>query len=283
MFVKHAQNLSAEATTPNRFPSESIWGSFPMAEHLANPGKYFHWFDDFSVTPSLTSATTAVNRYAYMSYIDTSNTIATLLTEKMLGVLRLSADATDNDSPTISLAGDSVPVMISDTAGDDMPLWFEGRWRKSSVTDNQAAMFLGLTEETRCVDNGVLIDDTGVLADIDHIGFNVAHDNGEELNFAWVKSGQTDVELMAALDSLVASTWYKSGFRYVPSNDTTKRIVVYQNQVEQSTYGTGTQISNAAFPDGEEQTFTCCLKTGEATAVTLDLDWVRLAQKMRDT
>ena len=274
------------AEDTSRFRSGPIWATFPMTRHLYNPGHFVWWWDDFDVTPALTSATTAINRYPYMSYIDTSNTIVKLATEKMLGVLRLSADATDNDGPVVSMAGDANCVVISDTAGDDMPLWFESRWRKSSVTDNQCAMFNGLCEETRAIDDGLLIDDTGVLADIDHIGFNVAQDNGEELNFAFTKSGQTDTELIAAMDSLAADTWYKDGFKYQPavtSKPAAQRVAVFLNGSEQSTYVTATQIAAATFPDAEELQWAFGIKCGEATAVTGDVDWVGFAQEKRNS
>jgi hypothetical protein len=280
----HRQNLSAEVATPDRFTSKSIWASFPVRDALDDFTRYSRWEDDFTNVPALTSATTAVNRHPYMSYIDTSDTIVALSTTKMIGVLRLSVAATDNNAPVVTLAGDAgVCAVISDTAGDDMPLWFESRWRKNSILDNECAMFLGLCEEARAVNNGLLVDDTGVLADIDHIGFNVAQDNGEELNFAFTKSGQTDVEVMAALDTLVVDTWYKSGFHYNPLADTAQRIKIFQNSVTQTSYVTGTQIAAATFPDAEELTMAAGAKAGAATAVALDLDWWRFAQKMRET
>lgn len=282
--VTHKRNANPAAEITDRFLSPNIWSGFPDAEKQRDPSRYFDFFDDFDRVPSLTAATTAVNRASYMSYIDTSDTIVALATEKNNGVLRLSVAATDNNGPVITFPGDTANCMvISDTAGDDLPAWFEARWRKSSVTDNQCAVFIGVCEEGRCINNGVLTDDDGVLADIDHIGFNVAHDNGEELNFAFTKSGQTDTELIAALDSLVASTWVKTGFRYDPGllGLTTERIKVFLNNAMNSTFVTATQIAAATFPDAEEMTFAACAKAGEATAVTFDIDWLRIAQKKR--
>ena len=287
MAASWQRNLSAEATTPDRFPSESIWASFPMDEHLSFPGRYFHYFDDFDICPSLTSATTAVNRFPYMSFIDTSDTIVTLATQKNDGVLRLATAATDNNGPVVGFAGtttgEGACFNISDTAGDDKPLWYEARWRTDTVTDNGGALFIGLAEEARCVNNGLSIDDTGVIADIDHIAFNTAHDDGDALNFAYTKSGQTDTEVIAALDALVASTWYKSGFKYDPLAETAKRIAIFQNQVEQSTYVTGTNIAAATFPDAEELTPYFGVKNGSGAIVLFDIDWFRVAQKKRDT
>jgi hypothetical protein len=275
-----------------RFKSGSIWASFPKTRHLYNEDHFVYHWDDFDRTPSLTSATTAVNRASYMSYIDTSNTITRVVTEKMLGVLRLSTDATDNDAPVITMPGDYVQVVISDTAGDDMPLWFESRWRKSSVTDNQCAMHNGFCEETRAIDDGLLTDNTGTIIQsggnytIDDIGFNVRQDNGEELDFQWGKASGAGVELIAALDSLVASTWVKTGFKYQPASTgkpAAERIAVFLNGVENATHGTATQVATATFPDAEELQWAFGSKNGEGTATDLDIDWVCFAQEKRSS
>lgn len=275
--VTHARNLTGEIT--DRFQSPAIWANFPWQEKLRDPTTYLDHCDDFHNLPDLSAD---ANDDIYSSYIDTSNTIKMLATEKMNGVCRLALDNTDNDGPVLQMGGGAGGcVMISDTAGDDLPLWFEARWRKSSVADNGIAVFIGLAQEGLAADDGVLVDDTGVLTDVDHIGFNVAHDNGEELNFAFTKEGQTDTELLAAMDTLVASTWVKTGFKFDPDFDTSKRIKVFLNNSEQSTYVTGTQIAAATFPDGEEMAPTFAGKNGAAGATNLDLDWFRIAQKMR--
>jgi hypothetical protein len=259
-----------------------------MTRYLYNPDHYFWWWDDFDMTPTLTTASGAINRYPYMSFIDSSDTIVKLATEKMLGVLRLTMAATDNNAPFITAAGDYNSLMISDTAGDDMPLWYEHRWRKSSVANDRTAMFGGLCEEARATagTQGLLTTNAGVLADIDHIGFNVAQDAGAELNFAYTKSGQTDTELIAAVDTLVADTWYKNGFKYQPASTgkpTSQRVSVHINGSEQSTYVTATQIAAATFPDGEELMFAFGIKEGTGTGGTADLDWVGYAQEKRSS
>jgi len=281
MTTEYRGNLGAENT--DRFPSMAIWASFPMMEHLQRKGRFQEFFEDFTLTTLLETAAVD-DEQLFASYIDTGNTIQPLPTEKNRGVLRLATDATDNDGPVITMCGNvGANLMISDTAGDDKKLWFEARWKKSSITDNQCAMFIGLTEEARAVDNGLLTDDAGILADIDHIGFNVAHDNGEELNWAYTKAGQVDTEVIAAMDSLVADTYVKTGFVYDPARDTANRIAAYLNNVEQSTYVTGTNIAAATFPDAEEMCFSAGSKNGEATATNFDIDWIGFAQVMLES
>ena len=280
--IQPSANLGSERTG-DRLTSPALWSTLNMTEVLHEPFMYVYWKDDFHFTPVLTTASGAINRYPYMSFIDTSDTITTLATEKMLGVLRLSADGTDNDGPVITMQGnDGTHVLISDAAGDDMPLWFESRWRKSSITNNQASIFLGFVEEARGVDNGLMTDDTGVpTSTIDQIGFNVAQASGSALDFTWHLASQARQEL-ADVDVLVIDTWYKHGFDYQPSRDTTERMKVFINNIQHTSFVTGTQIAAGTFPE-DELIFAAGLKTGEATAVTMDLDWVAFCQKIRAT
>lgn len=290
--VQHARNLAAYDSNrdPDRHCSPAIWSDFPLQNMLEDPTTYLHWFDDFHNIPVLTTASGAINRYPYMSYIDTGNTITTLATVKTRGVLRLATDATDNDGPVINMQGnDGVQVMLDDnTTADRKKLWFESRWSKSSITDNQAAMFIGFAEEARAVDNGVLADNDGTYPDIDIIGYRVLQDNGEELDFAFRKNGQTAVEISAGMVTtsnadaagLAVDTFIKTGFVYDPREVTSKRIRLLINNIEDSDYTTATQMAAATFPDGEELCFTAGVKNGEATAVNFDLDWIRFAQEM---
>lgn len=279
--VKHAQNLSSESS--DRLPSENVWASFPMEECLYYPGRYFYWWDDFHNVPLLTTNT--ADEAVYASYIDTSNTITALATEKNRGVLRLLADATDNDGPVVTMQGNTGNSILLDdnTAADRCDLWYEHRFRKSSITAEQCAVFIGFVEEARAADNGLMADDSGIpTATIDALGFSCLHASPAALDFVWQKASQTRQEI-ADVDVLVASTWYKNGFRYNTANLTDKRGIVYINNVDFGTYLTGTQMAASTFPDGEELVWAAGLKTGEATSVTMDLDWIRIGHKLLTT
>lgn len=290
MYNYPAQNFSAYST--GRHLQPSVWSDFPYDQVLHEPTKWIHWFDDFTFVPSLTSATTAVNRWPYMSYIDTSDTIVALATTKQIGTLRLSVAATDNNAPVITFPGDaSVAFMLDDnTSADRRKLWMDFRWKKSSVTDNQCAAFIGLAEEGRAINNGLMTDDTGVpISTIDVVGFSVLQDNGEELDFVWQKASQTKQEMAnivsttnSAATGMVADTYIRTGFKYDPNEVVAKRGKVYVNNVTYGTYLTNTNMVATTFPDGEELVFAAGAKAGEGTAVTMDIDWIRLAQKNLD-
>jgi len=78
--------------------------------------------------------------------------------------------------------------------------------------------------------------------------------------------------------TLVADTFIKLGFVYDPAAEPTKRIKVYVDGVEQSTYVTATDIATATFPDGEEMAPMAYVSAASASDGILTMDWWRIAQ-----
>lgn len=218
----------------------------------------------------------------YKTYEDSSTSIAQLASETG-GVIRLSLNAADNQEASICQGGAGTSAATSvlgpiNVASSPKPVIFESRFRVSSIADDVASVFIGLMEENGAVHNAK-VDDTGATIDNDFIGFETVHTNGgttgtnASLNFVWKKDGATKVTLITGVQTLVANTFYKVGFAYLPQNPASKRLLVYVDNTEQTTYGTYTQLSASTFPDGEELGFTAIAKSGTATASTTDIDW----------
>jgi len=245
--------------------------------------------DDFNAVVAGNSSTEIYSDVNYTGYIDTSNTI-TGLADEVGGVIALTTDATDNDEVWIQ-SGDDTSVLgaISDTAGSDFLTVFECRVKVSSIADDVVSAFCGLAEEALAAAD-TKANDTGILADKDYIGFDCVHTNGgtagtnAAVNFVYRLSGQTAVEKIAGVHTWVADDFVKLGFIYDPSADTSKRIKVFVNNTEQSTYVTGTNIATAtgsAFPDGEELQALFGHKNGSAAAGELAIDWWAFAQVIK--
>ena len=267
-----------------RMPSANIWASCPIFELLCGQRDGIRWVDDF-VTQDTEDASDA----GYMRYIDTSDTIRTLAanttalaTGSRGGVLRLSVAATDNNAPIIQLqtANGALPFLIGNTAGAAWKLFFEARIRKSSITDNQCAFFCGLAQAGVAANDGLLDDNAGDVVDsISCIGFRAKHDNGEELDFVYQDSAQTaPTEVIANIAAMVASTWVKVGFVYDPNAPAAEKISIFLNGVKQSTFVTTTNIDAATFPENDVMSPVVGAKAGEATAVSLDIDWWQTVQ-----
>lgn len=272
------------ASDTRRIPSASIWGQCPVLAIMAGE------IDGICVWEQFTNQDDEDgNDAGWERYIDTSNTIRNLVVDTTAvetgsrgGVLRLLTDATDNDGPVIQYqtANGAAPFLIGNTAGAAWKLWYEARIRKSTITDNQCAIFAGLSQVNCAADNGLLTDDTGDVVDsISAIGFRVLHDNGEELDFVYQDAAQTSpVEVIANITAMVASTWIKVGFVYDPNEVDARKIKIYVNGDEQGTYVTTANIDAATFPENDAMTLVFGSKNGEATACNFDIDWVRCVQ-----
>jgi len=280
--VMHKKNGTSDTS---RSYSLNLWANCPIAAIREGSIDGIIMEDDFLELQS-EDGTDDV----YQKYIDTGNTIRLLATTTTLhgGVVRLATDATDNDGPVLARSGANAgttasgPFIIGNTANAAFPIWAEFRFKKSSVTDNQAAVFLGLmggSGAARAGDNGVLTDDTGDIVDsVSAIGFRVLHDNGEELDFAWQDAAQTSPVEIANIATLTADTWIKVGFFYNPQADASKKIRLFVNNVEYATAVTTTNIDAATFPENDALLPVFALKNGEATACNLDIDRYRIVQ-----
>ena len=141
--------------------------------------------------------------------------------------------------------------VISDS--DARLLIAEFRFRLNSVTDGDGSVFLGLGEEGLGAAATPLADDTGhTTSDDDLIGFLITEDDNDALKFVYRKNGGALQTVMTYGTALAADTWYNVGFVYDPEAPESKKIKIFVDNVEQSTYVTGTNIAAATFPDGEE-------------------------------
>jgi hypothetical protein len=236
---------------------------------------------DFRLFGKTTAVAANVGRYndghcQYLSYEDTGDTIAQIETDRN-GAIKFTTAATDNNEDWLQ-PGDtkSVSAIVSSTAADKKLLAFECRFKIGQLAET--AVFIGLSEEGLAGAN-TLVDDTGALASKDMIGFHIpTHASVATCSFVFRKAGQTAVTLISGLKTMVADTYYNMGFVFDPLADNSKRLIVYLDNAEQSTYGTNTQLTAATFPDGEELQPLFGFKTGEAGAKTLTIDSWALAQ-----
>lgn len=253
-------------------PSVGIWHRLQQQMNARNCG--FIWHEDFLGFGG--SVTTNVGSYAstggwWNSYEDTGATVAQLATE-VGGVLKITTDTTDNDEVWLS-PGSATSVMGKITSGDAEVFAFEARVRASQIVTQN--LFIGLGEE------GMAVADTITDADVmittkDWIGFRVNADDDAYWDFTYQKASQTAQIPLDDMQLIVADTWYKLGFLYDSAAPASKRIKVFVDGVEQSTYVTATNIAAATFPSGEELNALMGVKNNAGAAVRMDVDWIRV-------
>lgn len=298
MAVNSVLIRSNRTSLTDRWLSRNVWADFPFAEVAAGTADAYVDGDDFKWMTVEDGSDDAAIPQGYQRYIDTSNTIrlTAATASNYFGSVALITDATDNDGPVMhrvvgTNAASSVlaPFFIGNTADQDFPLWFECRFKISTIADDAMALAIGLVSgihSARAADNGLLTDDTGEIVDsISFLGFNTQHVNsgttGEnaKLDFVYQDGAQTTPVVAASnVLTMTADTWIKAGFYYNPDAISSQKISIYINNATTGSYVTKTNIDTATFPENDMMGFVVGTKTGSATATTLTLDWWKCAQ-----
>ena len=231
--------------------------------------------DDFTTVGFPAGYLSGAAETGYLSYIDTGGTITGLSDEKG-GVIALTSDATDEDEIWLS-SGAGALGTISDTAGDDHLTAFECRVKFGSIAAAEMTSFIGLATPGAAAER--VVDATGVLKTDDaFIGLTSPLLLSNTLDFSYQAASQTLTQVIDEVKVPVADTFIKFGFVYDPDAPTDKRITAYLDNVEQSTYVTGTQIAAATFPDAEALAFLAGFKNTTAVATEMAIDWWAFAQ-----
>ena len=124
-------------------PSPKIWADCPVIPFLKDPGKGFHWFEDF-LQPATGATTVAGHRF--YSYIIGSGAIT--LADDPKGALVLDHNDTDNDEVAIT-TGNNTTGLVIPADGSSTKWWFEARVKYNNIvaeTNGDVAFFVGLTE-----------------------------------------------------------------------------------------------------------------------------------------
>ena len=265
------ERVRVAGANTDRDPSAEIWRHFKPQRMNLN-------FDDFRTFGGAASTYTG-EAGIWRSYQDTGATVAPLATE-VNGVLQLDTSATDNDICAIQLGSTtSVQTQISrgvTTAGTDKEVLFEARIRVGQVSDNYN-LFVGLMEENSIADS-FFVDSGGAVIDKDYVGFVVNEGDGDALDIEYKKSGET-AQNTSAVKALAASTWYKVGILYLPNAPTDEKVRFYIDGEQASDADISlTNMAASTFPDEEEMGVVIGIGAAAATAMTVDIDWVAVAQ-----
>jgi hypothetical protein len=275
------------ASDTNREPSPIIWHDFPHDEVREDAVGLEFWDDFRGGVGAVSSKIGGWNDWE--TYEDTNTTILVLEGTSAAtkgGIVRLSLPASSGDNLECAMqaaAGSGGPFFIGNTAGAAFPLWFEIRYRISTVTNGKCGAFMGLAQGNSPANN--FMGDGGGLADFadaDYIGFFRDEDDGDAIDVIHNIAGGTDTTLISDADTLAANTWYKAGFKYLPLNGAAKQITFYFDGVAATTYATTTTINTAGtFPENQGLSPIIAFKNAADAAATLDIDWVRCAQVYR--
>ena len=175
---------------------------------------------------------------------------------------------TDNNETYLQFgAGGSdtaAPFVITDSNGK--PVFFEAYVAAAEHADE--GVFVGLAEEGAAAAN-FLVDNTGAVADKDFIGFNILTATPAAWNVTWKKAGQT-VQTVAGV-AVNADDYHIFSFFF----DGASTVYFYVDRVLVSTQAL---TSAATFPSGQALAPILAVKTGEGTAKSLNVDYIKVWQ-----
>jgi hypothetical protein len=213
----------------------------------------------------------------YQGYLDTGATIASV--ESDYGMVRLATDTTDDDECVLRYGGDTVSLgAISDAAGEKAVTLFEARVKTDAIADGTAGLQIGMAQAGVGDAADELTDATADIADIDFIGFKADEDDGDKFDTVHRINGGAETIVQADAVTLVAATWKKIGFAYVPDHPDGARVIFYDDGAELSTIVSAATFA-ATFPDAQYLTTVFGIRNDAgSTAKQLDVDWWAFGQ-----
>lgn len=272
LYTLHRGNTS-------RTMSSRPWNRAMEFINGSNASSGFFLHEDFRSFGASTAVSTNVGRYvgdgaSWYTFEDTGASVSQIATN-VNGVVNLTTDADDNQEVDLVNCGNTgVCGVISDTAGDAKFQVCEFRFAVPQIVTQN--IFLGMGEEGLAADAGI-IDDSGDHTSKDLFGFSVNEDASSTLVLSYRKAGQTEQFPITSLTTLVANTFINVAWVYDPTAPRAKRISIYLNNEEQSTYVTADNIEAATFPDAEEMAIYAAVKN-VTDITTLSLDSVAFYQ-----
>jgi hypothetical protein len=274
------------STHTGRGPSPDLWGDCPWKDLLEDPGLGVLEFHDFTSGGLITAPTThaALVGLPLSGFSSTGSQITYgnptfTKSDEARGTLVL-AETTTREST--SIRSDVVPYRLSADFGK---LWFEARFKISTVATNEMSFFVGLFEdETLTVDIPVIAAgaDTHLVADKNLVGFKKPVADTTTFDAVYRADGQTavvsiDGSATSTFPTLAADTYIKVGFKFDPTDQ--NRLSWFVNNVIQSTKVTVPDNTGTSFPADVPLGWLVGMSVGTAASDnTLTLDWVRVAQ-----
>ena len=210
----------------------------------------------------------------YQCYVDIGGNVERLETDPG-GVVHFVAG---NAADEVAIIGSGNLGSLDDPEGSGTArkTAFECRIKLNTVAEG--SMFVGLASNELKAVNGLIASNGSPIAAGAHIGFSVNEADLDGIDFTYQEKTLAE-QRIATVQTAAADTWYKLGFIYDPDEVAAKRITVYVDNEEQTTYVTKTLIETSTFPDETMLGFAAASMAGNAAADNdLEIDWWAYAQ-----
>lgn len=281
MSVNTVENFSNFTMDTSRGPSLSIWNDFEPLGIRENPALGVEYYEDFLKVGVLVTPTITTQAYYANGLKAFGSSGGTLLPGGIEGGGGLVATETD-DNEGINFQLIQLPFKIATNKGK---LWFEVRWKISTVVDLDSGIFIGLGDQMT-LSATVPIAAAGTMADENFVGMWRLEGDGDQIDTTFKTDGNAQVIVKADAISttanvhtvaggLAADTFIKTGFVFDPVNT---RLYFYINGVRLNDYYTVTATAGNPFPNDVLLSPLIAMLCGSSNDSILTVDWIRCAQ-----
>ncbi len=243
--------------------SPKLWKGSHLEEILLGRNTTgLHWGDDF------TGPTISGDNYTLLEA--ESNATWAAVESVSDGRITLTLSTSDDEEGNL-IYGDGEFIIGNITENSGIAVYYESRWKVSSISDNVIAAYVGLMEPAMAGAD-IQNDDDGVLSVKDWVLTRNVFTNGGTtgtetgLDWAFATGSGAEVEVISDAATLEADTFIKTGLVF----DGKSEIKYFVNGLPNVTTS---DPSDTQFPDTEGLTFGCGAKLGETTGGIFTLDW----------
>ena len=258
-------------------PSENIWGNVPVDQILSGDRSCgFGMQDDFTRF----AATSLYDGYIILN--EHTGTLVQIASEaNHPGIIQFATPA-DNDEVTLQL-GNGLDVGPYRMAEHGLAWEAYLRVDAEAITAGDHGYFWGMATggASGCAISEQLFDADAIYATADLVGFQHLKAESTALDAMYQASGETKTDGavntdLDTVETLVAATWVKVGFLYVPHP---RRLTWFVDGEEVAHVGES-DIVEDEFPDATSAFLqpTIGMRGADATAATMDMDWLRVMQ-----
>jgi len=247
----------------------TFWKDCPMSAIRNDPGIGYMMEDDFVDLGLSGAITTIISSAGIGRYLVFGGNTETILPDYTLGGGIVLLTSTSNQA--VSITTKQTPFQITSGYGS---LWFEGRFKFSTITTNHQGWFIGLMDTT-AQDATHPLTNASALADQNLVGFHKPEANTTAFDTSYRANGVAAVEVNSDVGTLTTSDYFKLGMKFDTSNNV---LSFYIDGVVQATAKTIPNATGTDFPADVTLAPVVAAQGVSNDDKTITMDWWKCAQ-----
>lgn len=265
-------------TASTRMPSELVWRECPYFQLQQGVKDGFAYWDDFlgnyiQAANVAAASTTVAQPWAAFTDATAGNTLASgIAPTDAVGSLVFNSTTTQEGSIIQLHSALNTAAHINALSATNR-LWLEGRFKVSTITTEEIALFFGLGIVGRAITLGMIATGGAASAAVDNLGFLYKAAATTAISTVY---GNSNANTLAATGVIAADTYTKLGLYW---NGAT--VTFYQDGVA---LADTLALATSNFPAGANLALYLSMMDGTgASTNTAACDWVKIAFERTST